>query len=358
MAQDARGSIYDALAARGVSRRDFMKFCGATAAMLGMSELAAPQIAAAVEKAAGGKMAPVIWLDMGLCTGCTESMAQVDTPDIATIVLEILSINYMETIMAAAGTQAEEAKAATIEQYKGKYIAVVEGSVITAFDGNALRIAGKTGNEALKEVCSNAAAIVAVGSCAVDGGWVRGAPNPAGAKGVMDVKDEFGFGAVPIVNLPTCPVNPEWVVAVVIDVLMLDALNNLAVLDLDPQGRPKLMFGSTIHDNCPRRGHFENNEFVEVFGSDAERKQWCLYKVHRLRDCHRAELGRCRHALPHQARRHQQLQRRSRHGRHRSRRRRGSRTRRARCRIGGHRPDEGPCHREGESLGLEAQGRR
>ena len=36
------------LADAGVTRRDFLKFCGTVAAMLGLSELAVPQIAAAI----------------------------------------------------------------------------------------------------------------------------------------------------------------------------------------------------------------------------------------------------------------------------------------------------------------------
>lgn len=275
MAQEVREGIYDLLAARGVSRRDFLRYCGSVAAMLGLSEMAAPQIAAAVE--GGAKLLPAVWLDMGLCTGCTESTAQAGNPNVADIVLDLLSINYMETVMAAAGAQAEEAKAKTIAD--GGYVLIVEGSVMTGEGGNTLRIAGKTGMEVLKEAAAGAAAIVAVGSCAVDGGWVRADPNPAGGKGVKDVAAELGFDKVPIINLPTCPVNPEWIVAVVIDVLMLGALENLAVLNLDELGRPKLIFGSTIHDNCPRRGHFENGEFVKAFGTPEEVKQFCLYEV-------------------------------------------------------------------------------
>jgi hydrogenase small subunit len=262
--------VYDLLAARGVSRRDFLKYCGSIASTLGLAEMYAPQIAAALQSAA--KLKPAIWLDMGLCTGCTESTAQVGNPNVADIVLDLLSINYMETISAAAGAQAEEAKAKTIEE--GGYILIVEGTVMTGEGGNTLRIAEKTGMEILKEAASKAAAIVCVGSCAVDGGWVAAAPNPAGGKGVMEVAVELGFDKVPIINLPTCPVNPDWIVAVVVDVLLLEKLP-----DLDDKGRPKLIFGSTIHDNCSRRGHFENGEFVEKFGSLEEKKQWCLYKV-------------------------------------------------------------------------------
>jgi hydrogenase small subunit len=77
-----------------------------------------------------------------------------------------------------------------------------------------------------------------------------------------------------VVNLPTCPVNPVWVVAVLVDALLLGKLP-----ELDEHLRPKAIFGQTIHDNCPRRGHFENGEFVYKFGSDEEAKGYCLYAM-------------------------------------------------------------------------------
>ena len=274
MAQEVRGEFNELLAARGVSRRDFMKYCGSIAALLGMSELYAPQIASAIESA---KLQPALWLAHGLCTGCTESMAQVDTPDVPTIVLDLLSVNYWETVMAAAGKQAEDNITATVE--KGGYIAIVEGSVMTGQGGNVLRIGGKPGIEELKNVCSKAAAVIAVGSCAVDGGWVAADPNPAGATGVSKYLTDNAI-KTPVINLPTCPVNPEWVVAMLVDVLLMGELADGSILKkLDDKGRPALIYGSTIHDNCPRRGHFENGEFVEAFGTPEEAKGWCLYKM-------------------------------------------------------------------------------
>ncbi|HEY5541540.1 MAG TPA: hydrogenase small subunit [Coriobacteriia bacterium] len=274
----------DQLADRGVSRRDFLKFCGTVAAMLGMSELAVPQIAAAVEAAAAKKLAPAVWLDGGLCTGCTESTAQGENPDVATIVLDILSMNYMETIMYAMGDSAEEALTQTVEANAGKFIMVYEGAVMTGFDGNALRVAGKTGLDQIMEVAPKAAAIVAVGSCAVDGGWVRAHPNPGGAMGIGEYLKSQNI-ATPVINLPTCPVNPVWLVAMVIDVLLLGGIDDQGkvtqglVDKLDAFGRPKLIFGQTIHDNCPRRGHFENGEFVYEFGSKEEALGYCLYAM-------------------------------------------------------------------------------
>ncbi len=278
MAQEARAEFNELLAARGVSRRDFMKYCGSVAALLGMSEMYAPQIASAI--AAGSKLQPALWMAHGLCTGCTESMAQVGKPDVPTVVLDLLSLNYWETVMAAAGDQAEANVKATVEA--GGFVLIIEGSVMTGFDGNAFRVAGKTGLDEINEIAPKALAVIAVGSCAVDGGWVAGDPNPAGATGVSAYLKSKGI-KTPVINLPTCPVNPEWVVAILVDVLLEGKLADGSILKtLDDQGRPKMIFGSTIHDNCPRRGRFENGQFVK-FGSPTqaadEAAGFCLYEM-------------------------------------------------------------------------------
>jgi len=290
MAQEAHGAIYDLLAVRGVSRRDFMKYCGYVAATLGLSEAAAPQIAAAVEK--GAKLKPALWLNGGSCTGCTESMAQVDTPDVATIVLELLSLNYFETIMAAAGEQAEKNIADTIAA--GNYLLIYEGAVMMGEDGNTLLVNGHKGKDILEEAAAGAQAILAVGACAVDGGWIYAHPNPAGGIGVQSFLDSVKV-ATPVVNLPCCPTSPEWVVAMVVQWLLVAGddpavfLEKTALLEKKYHDTyrdadvsllyPEYIVGSTIHDNCPRRGHFENGEFVTEFGSEEEAKGYCLYKV-------------------------------------------------------------------------------
>jgi len=290
MAQEAHGAIYDLLAVRGVSRRDFMKYCGYVAATLGLSEAAAPQIAAAVEK--GAKLKPALWLNGGSCTGCTESMAQVDSPDVATVVLELLSLNYFETIMAAAGEQAEKNIDDTIAA--GNYLLIYEGAVMMGEDGNTLLVNGHKGKDILEKAAASAQAILAVGACAVDGGWVYAHPNPAGGIGVQSFLDSVKV-ATPVVNLPCCPTSPEWVVAMVVQWLLVAGdepavfLEKTALLEKKYHDNyrdadvallyPEYIVGSTIHDNCPRRGHFENGEFVTEFGSEEEAKGYCLYKV-------------------------------------------------------------------------------
>lgn len=290
MAQEAHGAFYDLLAVRGVSRRDFLKYCSYVAASIGLTEAAVPQVAAALEK--GSKLKPALWLNGGSCTGCTESMAQVDTPDVATIVLELLSFEAFETIQASAGLDAEHNIAKVVEE--GNFLLVYEGAVMTGQDGNTLLIGGKKSTEILKEVAAAAQAVIAVGACAVDGGWVAAYPNPAGAMGVQAFLTQEGIDK-PVVNLPCCPMNPEWVVNAVVQWLLVaedDPAKFLATAGLVTKDYndyltgakvtlnfPGYIVNSTIHDNCPRRGHFENGEFVTEFGSEEEALGYCLYKV-------------------------------------------------------------------------------
>ena len=263
------------LESRGVSRRSFMKLCGTLAVMVGLGEAAAPRVAQALEEsvigASQGDLYPVIWIEGASCTGCTEAFAQIDAPDPASIVLEMISLNYSETLSAAAGWSMEEAKEQTIAA--GNYILIYEGAVLNGWDGNALRIAGKTGNEHLIEAAEKANAVVALGSCAVNGGWMAAHPNPSNAQGVQQFLKAQGI-ETPVINSPGCPPNPEWLCAILVEVLLLNKLP-----ELNAENKPAQIFGQTVHDNCQRRGHFENGEFVYQFGSPEEAKGYCLYPL-------------------------------------------------------------------------------
>jgi NiFe hydrogenase small subunit HydA len=78
----------------------------------------------------------------------------------------------------------------------------------------------------------------------------------------------------PLINMDLCPVNPEYLVGVVVNYLLLGKIP-----DLDSQGRPVMFYGQTIHDNCERRAHFDGGRFVEKFGSKEESLGYCLYKM-------------------------------------------------------------------------------
>ena len=268
----------DMLSARGVTRRSFMKLCGTIAVAAGLSELAAPRVAQALEEsvigATKGDLYPVIWIEGASCTGCTESFAQVETPDPGSIVLDLISLNYCETLSAAAGHSMEKAKDQTIEA--GGYILIYEGAVLEGWDGQALRVADEPGTEHLRKAAEKANAVVALGSCAVNGGWMGAHPNSAGALGVQQFLRKNGIDT-PVVNVPGCPANPEWLVSVLVDVVIMKLAP--AELDLNSESKPAGIFDQTIHDNCERRGHFENGEFVYELGSKEEALGYCLYPV-------------------------------------------------------------------------------
>ncbi|MBA4395668.1 MAG: oxidoreductase, partial [Desulfobacca sp.] len=134
--------FYERLEQKGVSRRDFMRYCTLLTATLGLSSSFVPKVAEVF--AAPKQRPPVIWLQFGECTGCTEAILRSMYPWIADLVLDILSIEYHETIMAAAGHQAEENLKEAVKKYKGKFICIIEGAIATKYDGAYGKIGGRT----------------------------------------------------------------------------------------------------------------------------------------------------------------------------------------------------------------------
>jgi hydrogenase small subunit len=256
--------LEQSLSHRGISRREFLKFCTVMAGTLALESTLGPRIARALETSG---RTPVIWLEFQDCAGCTESFLRASRPTAAEVVLDVLSVDYHETIMAAAGHQSEEAKAQTIEA--GGYLLVVEGSIPTAENGIYCTIGGRTAVDILEEAAANALAVVAVGNCAAFGGIPKASPNPTEAKSVMDLVTDK-----PVLNLPGCPLNVVNLTATVVHFLTFGALP-----EMDDLHRPLFAHGARIHDNCERRGHFDAGEFVREWGDEGHRKGWCLYQM-------------------------------------------------------------------------------
>jgi hydrogenase small subunit len=249
---------------RGVSRRDFLKFCSAMAAVLGLSSSFVPQIAHALET----KKKPIlVWLECQSCTGDTEALLRASKPTVSELVLDILSLDYSETIMAAAGKQAEKSLADVLKNQKGKYFAAVEGSIPLKENGAYCCVGGRSSVDMVREVCGGAIATFAMGTCATFGGIPKAHPNPTGAVGVKDVVP----GAT-VINLAGCPVNAENITAALVHYLAFGVLPAV-----DALGRPLFAYGKRIHDNCERRSHFDAGQYVRQWGDEGHRRGWCLY---------------------------------------------------------------------------------
>ena len=78
-------------------------------------------------------------------------------------------MEYHETIMAAAGQQAEDQLHAAVKKYDGKFICVVEGAIATKYNGGYGKIGGRTFLEIGKDVCTKAAGVICIGSCSAFG---------------------------------------------------------------------------------------------------------------------------------------------------------------------------------------------
>lgn len=250
----------------GLSRRTFMQFCTAMAATMGLPKGADAQIAEAI---ASAKRPPVIWLHFQECTGCSESLLRSEHPALDKLILEIISLDYHETLFAAAGHQAEAARKASMEANKGKYVLVVEGAIPMKDGGVYCKVGGQTAYDMVMECAQDAAAVIAIGSCASWGGMPSTSPNPTGATGLPDVlKDK------PVVTIPGCPPNPYNFISTVVHYLTFGKLP-----DLDDKGRPKFAYSRLIHENCERRAHFDAGRFAQEFGDEGHRKGYCLYKL-------------------------------------------------------------------------------
>jgi hydrogenase small subunit len=258
------GSFEDKMARHGVSRRAFLRFCGAMAATLAMPPRYAGRIAQAI---AAAPRPPIVWLEFQDCTGDTESFLRSRQPGVDDLVLETISLNYHETLMVPAGAMTEKSLQDTMDHYSGQYICIVEGSIPTAAGGVYCTIRGRTAQSIAQEVCRGALATIAVGTCAWDGGLAAAAPNPTGAVGVR--------GAVPglqnLLNLPGCPVNVVNLTAALVHFLTFGSLP-----EADSQGRPRFAYSEEVHEECERHDYYEEELFVREWGDEGHRKGWCL----------------------------------------------------------------------------------
>jgi hydrogenase small subunit len=276
-------TIYQNMKRKGVSRRDFLKLSGLFAAALGFTRMPPleesglpaslnvhPKAAEPVIRAMETKpRLPVIWLEFQDCAGCSEALTRSNSPSLTNLVLNTLTIEYHETLSAAAGFQVEEAKQAAMKKYAGQYILVVEGSIPVGEAAVYCTVGGRTAEDLLKEAAAGAAAIIATGNCSSFGGLPKAKPNPTNAKGVWEIITDK-----PVINIPGCPAIPEATTGVIAHYALFGTLP-----ELDGLHRPKTFYGVTVHDRCLRRPFYEAGKFALSFDDEGAKKGYCLYKL-------------------------------------------------------------------------------
>jgi hydrogenase small subunit len=262
---DNPSNLFSSIESR-IGRRKFLKIVSIAAASIGLSSSAALKL---VEAAAQGIKPSVIWLHFQECTGCTESLLRTSHPELAELIFDLISLDYHETLSAAAGHQAEKSLQDAMAANKGQYVLVVEGAIPEKDGGIYCKIGGRTAVDMLTDVAADAGAIIAIGSCASFGGLPASGPNPTGATGApMILTDKT------VVTIPGCPANPYNFLGVVLQYVALGSLPAL-----DEKGRPLFAYARTIHEDCPRRPHFDAGRFALQFGDENHRQGHCLYRL-------------------------------------------------------------------------------
>jgi len=178
-----------------ITRRDFLKYCTASAAALGLNAVVLKRLEAAL---ASDGAPTLLWLHGSGCQGDSVSflnlfanLAPVGDVTTASVLIDHVNLAYHTVLMASAG----ETAVTMMEQAKrqGGFVLVCEGGVPTAFGGNActiLTINGqqRTYQQAVLDLAVDAAAVVCVGTCASYGGIPRSSQNPAEPNGPTNIR--------------------------------------------------------------------------------------------------------------------------------------------------------------------------
>ena len=266
MPAQTRPTIWEHAQSKGVSRREFLTACAWMTAMLGLPVSAVGQVTKALETK---PRLPVLWFHFQECTCCSESFIRSSHPGVADIILDKISLDYTETLMAGAGHQAEDALHDTMTKYKGEYLMLVEGSVPTAAGGVYCCIGGRTSLDILQEAAAGAKAVVCWGSCASNGCVQAAKPNPTSATSIDKL-----ISGVPIIKVPGCPPIAEVMTGTIVHLLAFDRIPQL-----DGLGRPKAFYSRRVHDTCYRRPNYDAGLFVNSFDDENAKRGYCLYKM-------------------------------------------------------------------------------
>ncbi len=206
----------------------------------------------------------LIWLELTGCSGNIISLLDGADPDFKSLATQMVNIVYDNSLMAAEGELAMEKVFGVL----GKdYILAVEGAVATK-DGGLYNVIGRfkgepiTAYRAIRELGEGAAYVIAVGTCASDGGISAARPNPAKCVGIQDLLNRK------VIKLPGCPCHPDWFMGTLAYILLFGEPA------MDERARPLMFYSTLIHDCCPRRPFFDQGIFAAKLGDKT-----CMFKL-------------------------------------------------------------------------------
>ncbi len=246
-----------------ITRRKFLAYSAKLAALMGIATSGIPPIAESLEELSV-ENPPVLWLQGLSCSGCSVSLLNSEEPGPAQLLIRHISLLFHSALSAATGDVGMAIVNQSIE--KRGYILVVEGSMPVGMP-EACVMGHKPITELVRRAAKNAKAVVALGTCASFGGIPGAENNPTGAISVPDFLKKQGV-LLPMIRLPGCPANPDWLVGTLVHVL------KFGLPSLDDQNRPKMFYSKLIHEQCPRFADYERKKYAKHFSDSG-----CLFKL-------------------------------------------------------------------------------
>ena len=253
-----------------INRRDFIKLMGGTAAAISFPAVILNGCKKEIQKAS--KNTSVIWIQAQSCSGCSVSLLNSTSPDIASVLTEHISLNFHQTLMGGMGDTAISVLEDTLQKNRKDYILIVEGSIPTKSE-EFCTLGQKNGKhygvrEWIEKLAENAMGVIAVGTCATYGGIpaaeIRATgENPTGAKPLSEIVTNKK-----IINVPGCPPHPDWIVGTLVHVLLKGTPK------LDEYNRPLMYFAKTVHEQCEHLKDYKRGRFAKQWGDDG-----CLYML-------------------------------------------------------------------------------
>jgi hydrogenase small subunit len=226
----------------------------------------------------------VFWLPGEACDGCSIATLGATNPGIEDLLhghvpnLPQVDLHHHELAVESGDAYVDGLREAAAGE-RDPYVVVVEGSVPNErlIEGEGYWVAMGTDDDGdpirtvdwLDRLAPGAAAVVAIGTCATWGGVPAAQGNVTDAMGTMDYlgRDYRSQLDLPVVNVPGCaPVGDNFIETLAHLLLYVGGFGPMP--ELDELGRPKWLFGETVHRNCERAGYYEEGDFAKEMGSE------------------------------------------------------------------------------------------
>lgn len=250
----------------------------------------------------GSRLGPLekvhaFWFAGMSCDGCTVSVTGAQAPSVESLLLGAHPglprvILHHPVVNVESGPHYMKAAEKAIKgELDAPYVIILEGSITdetVALEtggywagqgeepwGPEGKMRSVTTDEWIARLAPNAAASLAIGTCATWGGIPSADGNPTGAMSLMDFlgKDYRSAFGVPVVNIPGCaPIGDNFTETVAAILYFLQGFGPLP--EFDELGRPAWLFGETVHRHCVRGAYYEEGSYAEEFG-DKE----CLVEI-------------------------------------------------------------------------------